>query len=186
MDHGIESVFRSQIIEGNSWKMVVPFGKTVLRTTGKDRSRHRRLSIQENGRVGDEDVCADIIGAEWKMTKKREGPCSKLVVWVPKTGFTEFVNVNQQFKLEGRFSIAIFCYTLHKLPFSIQPIFKPFVNDKGESNGTYDQLLVQIEGKTCEAVAGDVIVRASRTKYVDCTIPYLSSEVYMLVRATHE
>ncbi|KAM0031266.1 putative solute-binding protein family 3/ domain of MltF [Helianthus debilis subsp. tardiflorus] len=69
------------------------------------------------------------------------------------------------------------------LPFRVQPIFKPFINDKGESNGTYDQLLRHIEGKTCEAVAGDVTVRASRTQYV--TSPYLSSEVYMLVRASH-
>ncbi|KAI3725118.1 hypothetical protein L1987_64894 [Smallanthus sonchifolius] len=113
----------------------------------------------------------DIIGAEWKKTKKRKGPCPKLVVWVPKTDFTEFVNINQQLKVEGGFSIAIFCYTLHKLPFGVQPIFKPFINDKGESNGTYDQLLEQIEGKTCEAVAGDVTVRASRIKYVDFTIP---------------
>ncbi|XP_076889163.1 glutamate receptor 3.1-like [Bidens hawaiensis] len=35
-------------------------------------------------------------------------------------------------------------------------------------------------------VAGDVTVRANRTQYVDFTSPYLSSEVYMLVRASHE
>ncbi|KAI3725115.1 hypothetical protein L1987_64891 [Smallanthus sonchifolius] len=76
-----------------------------------------------------------------------------------RTGFTEFVKVNKQ-NVEGGFSIAIFCYTLHKLPFSIEPIFKPFTNEKGESNGTYDELLQKIEGKNCEAVAGDVTVRA--------------------------
>ena len=28
----------------------------------------------------------------------------------------------------------------------LQPIFKPFINDKGENNGTYDQLLRHIRG----------------------------------------
>ncbi|KAI3827588.1 hypothetical protein L1987_01666 [Smallanthus sonchifolius] len=104
----------------------------------------------------------DIIGEEWKkykQEKEENNLCPELVVWVPKTGFTEFVKVNKQ-KVEGGFSIAIFCYTLHMLPFSIQPIFKTFTNEKGESNGTYDELLQKIEGK--------------------------SSEVYMIVRATHE
>ncbi|KAJ0710348.1 putative solute-binding protein family 3/ domain of MltF [Helianthus annuus] len=40
--------------------------------------------------------------------------------------------------------------------------------------------------KSCEAVAGDVTVRANRAQYVDFTSAYLSSEVYMLVRASHE
>ncbi|KAI3725116.1 hypothetical protein L1987_64892 [Smallanthus sonchifolius] len=46
------------------------------------------------------------------------------------------------------------------LPFNIKPIFKPFINETGESKGTYDDLLKEIENKTCEAVAGDVTVRA--------------------------
>ncbi|KAJ0532792.1 hypothetical protein HanIR_Chr09g0400911 [Helianthus annuus] len=92
----------------------------------------------------------DIIGPEWKISKQGTSPCQTLVVWVPKkTGFTEFVKVNQENKVEGGFSIAIFCYALHFLPFRVQPIFKPFINDKGESNGTYDQLLRHIEGKVC-------------------------------------
>ncbi|KAI3827591.1 hypothetical protein L1987_01669 [Smallanthus sonchifolius] len=131
----------------------------------------------------------DIIGTQWKINKLEKveyDPCPELLVWVPKTGFTEFVNINQQSEVEGGFSIAIFCYTLHMLPFNIKPIFRPFINEKGESKGTYDELLKEIEKKTCEAVAGDVTVRGSRTQYVDFTIPYQSSEVYMLVRATHE
>ena len=69
-------------------------------------------------------------------------------MWVPKRpGFSEFVNVNEYNEVEGGFSIAIFCYALHLLPYNVQPIFKPFINDKGEMNGTYDQLLRHIEGK---------------------------------------
>ncbi|KAJ9550908.1 hypothetical protein OSB04_014953 [Centaurea solstitialis] len=118
--------------------------------------------------------------------QERKGPCPTLNVWVPKKmGFTEFVEVDQQSKVKGGFSIAVFCHALHKLPFNIRPIFRAFVNDKGERNGTYDQLLHHIEGKNCEAVAGDVTIRGNRAQYVDFTIPYLSSDVYMLVRATH-
>ncbi|KAJ0541208.1 hypothetical protein HanRHA438_Chr09g0383351 [Helianthus annuus] len=91
----------------------------------------------------------DIIGPEWKITKQEKVDylCPELLVWVPKTGFTELVKVNQKSQLEGGFSIAIFCYVLHVLPFNIQPIFKPFVNAKGESNGTYDDLLKQIRNQ---------------------------------------
>ncbi|KAJ0752242.1 putative solute-binding protein family 3/ domain of MltF [Helianthus annuus] len=183
MEHRMHIVFIVFVV---AMFCAVDFG-TALRTTMRDRSSNRRLSMREKGHVREEDICADIIGPKWKIAKQGKGPCPKLVVWVPKkTGFTEFVKVNEQSKVEGGFSIAIFCYALHVLPFSVQPIFKPFVDAKGESNGTYDQLLQHIEGKRCEAAAGDVTVRASRTKYVDFTIPYLSSEVYMLVGVARE
>ncbi|PWA46654.1 Extracellular solute-binding protein, family 3 [Artemisia annua] len=147
-------------------------------------SSFKRRSIQAQQPV---DVCADIIGPNWNTTKQEKSPCPTLVVWVPKkNGFTEFVKVNEYNEVEGGFSIAIFCYALQLLPYNVQPIFKPFINDKGEMNGTYDQLLKHIEGQTCQAVAGDTTIRGNRAQYVDFTIPYLSAEVYMLVRATHE
>lgn len=40
--------------------------------------------------------------------------------------------------------------------------------------------------QTCEAVAGDITILANRTQYVDFTIPYMISDVYMLVHAEHE
>ncbi|GKB38971.1 hypothetical protein Tco_0883913, partial [Tanacetum coccineum] len=61
-------------------------------------------------------------------------------------GFTEFVKVNKYNKVEEGFSIAIFCYALQLLPYNVQPIFKPFINNvTGEMAGTYDQLLKHIE-----------------------------------------
>ncbi|GJX22366.1 extracellular solute-binding protein 3 [Tanacetum coccineum] len=149
----------------------------------KSTSIRKRRSIKEQGDTGQADVCA---GPAWQNNKHGRSPCPKLEVWVPKKiGFTELVNVEQS-EVKGGFSIAIFCYALQLLPFKVQPIFKPFINDKGKSNGTYDQLLHHIEGKTCQAVAGDVTIRASRAKFIDFTIPYLSSEVYMLVHGSHE
>ncbi|KAI3709160.1 hypothetical protein L2E82_38919 [Cichorium intybus] len=38
----------------------------------------------------------------------------------------------------------------------------------------------------CQAVAGDITIRGNRAQHVDFTIPYLSSEVYMLVHASKE
>nr|XP_043629785.1 glutamate receptor 2.8-like [Erigeron canadensis] len=169
-----------------------------VKASARYKFSHRRRSVQErvnsNGRG---DVCADrfdirlhvedIIGPNWNIKKQGKSPCRTLVVWVPKkTGFTEFVKVNEHNEVEGGFSIAIFCYALQKLPFNVQPIFKPFVNDTGQMNGTYDELLKHIENRTCEAVAGDVTIRGNRAQYVSFTTPYLSAEVYMLVHATHE
>ncbi|KAI3701660.1 hypothetical protein L6452_26899 [Arctium lappa] len=142
-------------------------------------------SILEQGGIED-DACAGILGRNWQnVTKQRSSTCPKLVVRVPKKpGFTEFVKVNEESKVEGGFSIAIFCHALKLLPYNVQPIFKPFVNDKGENN--YDDLLLSMKDKTCEAVAGDVTIRYNRTEYINFTIPYLSSEVYMLVHGAHE
>ncbi|XP_023731800.1 glutamate receptor 3.1 isoform X1 [Lactuca sativa] len=161
--------------------------KGVMSRVIQDTSSRRRRSIQELGDTEQGDVCADIIGPQWNMSKKLKSPCPTLVVWVPKKdGFTEFVKVNEKLKVEGGFSIAIFCHALNLLPYAVQPIFRPFVDDMGKSNGTYYQLLEHIEGKTCEAVAGDVTIRGNRAQIVDFTIPYLNSEVYVLVHAAHE
>ncbi|GJU30254.1 extracellular solute-binding protein 3 [Tanacetum coccineum] len=123
--------------------------------------------------------CKDIIGPEWQMNKHEISPCQQLDVWVPKkTGFTEFVKVEGS-EVKGGFSIAIFCHALQLLPFKVQPIFKSF----DVTNDTYDNLLKSIVGKNCTCAAGDFTVRASRAQYVNFTIPYLSSEVYMLVHA---
>nr|XP_043627696.1 glutamate receptor 3.1-like isoform X2 [Erigeron canadensis] len=146
---------------------------------------HTRRFVQEQEKINGSVVCADITGSKWKMKKPMENSCKTLEVWVPKkVGFTEFVNVNEHNEVEGGFSIAIFCYVLETLPFSIVPNFIPFVNATGHMNGTYDQLLKQIENQTCAAVAGDVTIRGNRAQYVSFTAPYLSAEVYMIVDAT--
>ncbi|PWA49949.1 Extracellular solute-binding protein, family 3 [Artemisia annua] len=123
-------------------------------------SSFKRRSIQAQQPV---DVCA---GAKWNVKKQGKSPCPTLTAWVPKRrGFSEFVNVNEYNEVEGGFSIAIFCYALHLLPYNVQPIFKPFINDKGEMNGTYDQLLRHIEGQVLASLASvftqtfDTIIR---------------------------
>ncbi|PWA94223.1 ionotropic glutamate receptor, metazoa [Artemisia annua] len=128
-------------------------------------------------------VNTNILGTNWNNEINQiSKQCQILTVRVPKKPyFTEFVDVNKDGKLKGGFSIAIFCLALRELAYKIQPVFVPFINEHNESLGNYDQLVQQIDGKECEAVAGDVTISAYRTQYVDFTIPYMSSEVYILV-----
>ncbi|KAD4179872.1 hypothetical protein E3N88_28463 [Mikania micrantha] len=143
--------------------------------------------INQSIQTGQKDPCADIIGSNWNLAKQGKSPCPTLDVWVPKkTGFSEFVKVNEHNEVEGGFSIAVFCYAIQLLPFNVQPIFKPFVNERGMMNGSIDQLLQHIEGRHCTAVAGAVTIRANRTKHVSFTSPYISEEIYMLVNAEQE
>ncbi|PWA49530.1 ionotropic glutamate receptor, metazoa [Artemisia annua] len=165
-------------------------------TNGTYYDVHNRSWIQEqiDGRV---DICSallifllllliadkDILGTNWNNNINQfSKQCPILTVRVPKkTCFTEFVDVNKDGKVEGGFSIAIFCLVLRELPYKIQPVFVPFINEHNETLGYYDQLVQQIDDKECEAVAGDITISAYRTQYVDFTIPYMSCEVYMLV-----
>ncbi|KAM0021001.1 putative solute-binding protein family 3/ domain of MltF [Helianthus debilis subsp. tardiflorus] len=129
-----------------------------------------------------------LFGTKWKNDfKKTHNQCRTLKVWAPKkTVFTEFVNVNDNGELKGGFSIAIFCLVLREVPFRIQPVFVPFVDEMGRSRDSYDELVQKIENKSCEAVAGDITITANRTEYVDFTVPYMSSEIYMLVPAAQK
>lgn len=90
----------------------------------------------------------DIIGKNWNMGKQGESPCPKLNIWVPrKLGFTEFVKVNEQLKVEDGFSIAIFCYALQALPFPVQPNFRAFDVDTWNETGTHHQHIMHLKGK---------------------------------------
>ncbi|XP_023731803.1 glutamate receptor 3.1 [Lactuca sativa] len=163
------------------------FTKMMMSRAIQDTSSRSRRSIVEKGDSGDRDVCAEIIWPQRNNPKKLKSPCPTLKVWVPKKdGFTEFIKVNEKSEVEGGFSIAIFCHALHLLPYTVKPIFKPFINGTGKSSGTYDQLVEHIKGKKCHAVAGDVTIRGHRAQHVDFTIPYLNSEVYVLAHASHE
>ncbi|KAI3801669.1 hypothetical protein L1987_29780 [Smallanthus sonchifolius] len=92
-------------------------------------------------------------------------------------GFHEFVDVNEHDELKGGFSIAIFCLALQELPSKIQPVFKII------ENGSYTEVVQKLEGEDCDVVAGDITITSNRTKYADFTIPYMSTEIYMLVPA---
>lgn len=73
----------------------------------------------------------------------------KLRVGVPKKpGFIEFVNVQEigdskKYNVTG-FSIDVFKAALTSLPFELEPEFVPFLNDSGESAGSYHDLVNQL------------------------------------------
>ncbi|XP_017982305.1 PREDICTED: glutamate receptor 2.8-like [Theobroma cacao] len=60
------------------------------------------------------------------------------------------------------------------------------MNDEGKSNGSYNDLLHQIEHKIVDAVVGDTTIIADRTSYVDFTLPYSESGKVMVVPIKHE
>ncbi|KAK3219171.1 hypothetical protein Dsin_013141 [Dipteronia sinensis] len=115
---------------------------------------------------------------------------SKLRIGIPvKVGFKEFVDMKRNVHLNETayfgFSIDVFRAALKVLDVkNISYEFFPFMNDKGEMNGTYDDMLHQI-GKEYDAVVGDTTIVANRTYYVDFTMPYSEAGVTMLVPIKH-
>ncbi|KAL9445389.1 hypothetical protein AB3S75_018393 [Citrus x aurantiifolia] len=113
-----------------------------------------------------------------------------LVVGTPvKLGFPEFLRVRKDDYLNKNiysgFCIDIFNAALEivegKLGMKIHPQFVPYEDANGEMAGTYDDLLRQIKLKKFDAVVGDISIVASRTDYVEFTLPYSESGVTMLV-----
>ncbi|XP_071724250.1 glutamate receptor 2.9-like [Rutidosis leptorrhynchoides] len=124
-------------------------------------------------------------------SKSNETTPLKLRIGVPvKEGFKEFVEVKNRingtdnFSCTG-FSIEVFAAAVRSLPFKVEYDFIPFKNSTGQSNGSYDELLQQIEAKKIHGVAGDTTIIFNRTSFVDFTLPYTESGVTMLVPIKH-
>ncbi|KAD3066340.1 hypothetical protein E3N88_34219 [Mikania micrantha] len=128
------------------------------------------------------NICSGVLGNLWKndADKTLHENMTTFKVCVPKKqAFHEFVDVDENDQLKGGFSIAIFCLALQELSFKIQPVFVPIPNEN------YTEI-VQNAGKECDVVAGDFTITSNRTKYAEFTIPYMSSEIYMLVPVTRK
>ncbi|KAL5842298.1 hypothetical protein ACOSQ3_012904 [Xanthoceras sorbifolium] len=115
----------------------------------------------------------------------------KLRIGIPvKKGFKEFVDMKKNVHTNETsylgFSIDVFRAALKALDFkNISYEFFPFMNEKGEMNGTYDDMLHQIVEQKYDAAVGDTTIVANRTYYVDFTMPYSESGVTMLVPIKH-
>ncbi|KAM1012682.1 hypothetical protein ACFX2C_042905 [Malus domestica] len=79
------------------------------------------------------------------------------------------------------FSIDVFKAVLGVLPYDLPYEFIPYENPDGTSAGSYNDLLSQVHLKNFDAVVGDTTIRASRSLYVDFTMPYTESGVVMVV-----
>ncbi|XP_028786250.1 glutamate receptor 2.8-like [Neltuma alba] len=123
----------------------------------------------------------------WPGNTKEIPP--KLKVGVPKTHFTEFVDVNgsvegQNVSVSG-FAVDVFKKVVGILPLHLPYDFVPLNNSDGElTPSSYDDLLCEFTDKKVDVdvIIGDITIVASRTNCVDFTMPYLDSSVSMVVK----
>ncbi|XP_039119938.1 glutamate receptor 2.7-like [Dioscorea cayenensis subsp. rotundata] len=117
-------------------------------------------------------------GWEWPTNGRN------LSVGIPvKPGFPEFVNVttNDSSIRPTGYCIEIFDKVMAALPYKVNYTYEHFANEKGEMNGSYDDLVYQVYLKKYDVVVGDITVIANRSQYVDFTLPYTESGVSMIV-----
>ncbi|GJN33927.1 hypothetical protein PR202_gb22558 [Eleusine coracana subsp. coracana] len=90
----------------------------------------------------------------------------------------------------------VFEEVLRTLHYDIPIHYEEFGDGKGQSSGTYDELVYKVYRKSAvlaalfeytvleyDAVVGDIMILANRSLYVDFTLPYTESGVRMLVPA---
>ncbi|KAE8784567.1 Glutamate receptor 2.9 [Hordeum vulgare] len=108
-------------------------------------------------------------------------PMNKILeIGVPvKPGFDEFVKFENG-KPKG-FCIDVFEAVVNTLSYNVPCHYKPFADEKGNSKGTYDDLVYSVYRKEYDVVVGDITILANRSLYVDFTLPYTESGVRMLV-----
>ncbi|XP_065878445.1 glutamate receptor 2.7-like [Euphorbia lathyris] len=114
------------------------------------------------------------------------GNGNKLRIGVPSDSFKEFVNVTidpiTKTPTVTGFCTSIFDAVMRELPYSVEYEYIPFSNPDGRASGTYDDLVYQVYKGNFDAVVGDTTIIANRSLYVDFTLPYIESDVAMLVR----
>ncbi|KAF4352845.1 hypothetical protein G4B88_024772 [Cannabis sativa] len=104
----------------------------------------------------------------------------KLRIGVPvKEGYKEFVNVSFPFSNDtvSGYSIDVFKAVMEALSYPVSFEFVPFA----DASGNYNHLLYQVFDGKLDAAVGDITIRANRSLYVDFTLPYTESGVYMIV-----
>ncbi|CAA7407343.1 unnamed protein product [Spirodela intermedia] len=109
----------------------------------------------------------------------------RLRVAVPVTdSFFEFVRFDEdpvtKEKVPTGYCIEIFNNVMKSLPYYVPFDYFPYADSNGTS-GSYDLLVQQVPKGDYDAVAGDVTIMAHRFQYVDFTLPYTESGVYMIV-----
>ncbi|GLT85187.1 hypothetical protein SLE2022_033830 [Rubroshorea leprosula] len=111
----------------------------------------------------------------------------RLKIGVPvKKEFSEFVSVppgsspNSSVIPTG-YSIDVFEAVMKEMPYSVHYDFYAFVNTGGKPAGSYNDLIDQVFYGKYDAVVGDISIVANRSLYVDFTLPYMESDVVMMV-----
>ncbi|XP_065878433.1 glutamate receptor 2.7-like [Euphorbia lathyris] len=109
-----------------------------------------------------------------------QGNGKKLKIGVPTDSFKELVNVTidpitKKPRVTG-FCTSIFDAVMKELPYAVDYEYVPY------ASGTYNDLIYQVYKGNYDAAVGDTTIIANRSAYVDFTLPYIESEVSMLVR----
>ncbi|XP_050936904.1 glutamate receptor 2.7-like isoform X2 [Cucumis melo] len=114
-------------------------------------------------------------------------PWINLTIGIPVNGFPEFVNANiiHPQKSTG-FCIDVFKSVVEVLDIPIRYTFVPFVDKNGKSNGSYDDLLRQIDMQKFDVIVGDITIVANRSELVDFTLPYSESRISVLFPERNE
>ncbi|XP_028549429.1 glutamate receptor 2.7-like [Dendrobium catenatum] len=109
----------------------------------------------------------------------------KLKILVPKSSFPEFVKVEKNASSNNTevsgFSIEVFEAAVRNLPYALPLEYFAFESASGQNAGTYDDLIMQVYNHNYDGAVGDINIRENRLQYVDFTLPYTESGVYMIV-----
>ncbi|GKV03090.1 hypothetical protein SLEP1_g15457 [Rubroshorea leprosula] len=123
----------------------------------------------------------------WPGDSHSAPKCKRLKIGVPvRKEFKEFVGVppgsspNSRVNPTG-YSIDVFEAVMNAMPYAVHYDFYAFVSTDGEDIGTYNDLIDQVFYGKYDAAAGDISIIANRSLYVDFTLPYIASDVVMVV-----
>ncbi|KAH7856508.1 hypothetical protein Vadar_002251 [Vaccinium darrowii] len=151
-------------------------------------SKKLRSPIHKNDTNDKEDLEAIIWPGGSNVVPKGWEIERKLRVGVPvKNGIGVFIKVerhpqNKAVNATG-FSIDVFKEIMdHALPYVVPYEFIPFETRDGEPAGDYNDLVYQIYLGKYDAVVGDVAILANRSNFVDFTLPFMESNLAMIVR----
>ncbi|KAK7324792.1 hypothetical protein VNO77_28638 [Canavalia gladiata] len=102
-----------------------------------------------------------------------------LRIGVPKrASFVEFVTeLKDSHQIQG-YCIDVFRKALEFIPYDIPFVFKPVGN--GKENPSYDALVKMIAENVLDAVVGDIAIVTNRTRIVDFSQPFASSNLVIV------
>ncbi|CAB4296534.1 unnamed protein product [Prunus armeniaca] len=152
----------------------------------------RKLNSTKTGRYSTSDVSLGSIIWPGDTTSAPKGwqiPTSdtrrKILVPV-QDGFSTFVTVTYDPRtntstVNGGYCINVFEAVIKSLPYAVPYKLYPYAKPNGEAAGSYNDLVNQVFLGNYDAAVGDITIRANRSLYVDFTLPYTESGVFMVV-----
>ncbi|XP_055831965.1 glutamate receptor 2.8-like [Solanum dulcamara] len=163
--------------------------KTVGFWTEKDGISHKLKMNGKTAKTNNKQLGVIIWPGESTIVPRGwEIPTSgkMLRVGVPvKGGLEQFIKVERNPKTQAvtatGFSPDVFKEVIQSLPYAVPYEFIPFTIAHSPTSQNYDDLVHKIISKEYDAVVGDVTILASRSEYVDFTLPFSESSISAVV-----